>query len=116
MTEKENIYQLKKIVSSDFDKFEEFSSLTNSDISTLEEFKLFLTENLSDLMAKNFDKVLKILYQIDINEIKVREVMYSDNNYKASLLADLIIERQLQKVKTREKYKRKNIKDLLDKN
>ncbi len=116
MTEKEYIYRLKKIVSSDFDKFEEFSSLTNSDISTLEEFKLFLTEKLSDLMAKNFDKVLKILYQIDINEIKVREVMYSNNNYKASLLADLIIERQLQKVKTREKYKRKNIKDLLDKN
>ena len=56
-------------------------------------------------MINNFDEVLKILYQIDINEIKVRDVMHSNNNYKASLPADLIIERQLQKVKTREKYK-----------
>jgi len=116
MTEKEDIYRLKKIVSSDFNKFEGFSSLTDSDISTLKEFKLFLTEKLSDLMAKNFDEMLKILYQIDINEIKVRDVIHSNNNYKASLLADLIIERQLQKVKTREKYKRKNKKDLLDRN
>ncbi len=114
MTEKENICQLKKIISSDFNKFEEFSLLTDSDINTLEEFKLFLTEKLSDLMVKNFDEVLKILYQIDINEIKVRNVMHSNNNYKASLLADLIIKRQLQKIKSREKYKRNSTKDLLD--
>ena len=101
MTEKENIYQLKKNVSSDFNKFEEFSLLRDSDINTLEEFKLFLTKKLSDLMVKNFDEVLNILYQIDINESKVRDVIQSNNNYKASLLADLIIERQLQKVKTR---------------
>ena len=114
MTEKENIYQLKKNVSSDFNKFEEFSLLRDSDINTLEEFKLFLTKKLSDLMVKNFDEVLNILYQIDINESKVRDVIQSNNNYKASLLADLIIERQLQKVKTSGKYKRNSTKDLLD--
>ncbi|MCH7972353.1 MAG: hypothetical protein IH949_00415 [Bacteroidetes bacterium] len=114
MTEKENIDQLKKNVSSDFNKFEEFSLLRDSDINTLEEFKLFLTKKLSDLMVKNFDEVLNILYQIDINESKVRDVIQSNNNYKASLLADLIIERQLQKVKTRGKYKRNSTKDLLD--
>ena len=114
MTEKENIYQLKKNVSSDFNKFEEFSLLRDSDINTLEEFKLFLTKKLSDLMVKNFDEVLNILYQIDINESKVRDVIQSNNNYKASLLADLIIERQLQKVKTRGKYKRNSTNDLLD--
>ncbi len=116
MTEKENICQLKKIISSDFNKFEEFSLLTDSDINTLKEFKLFLTEKLSDLMVKNFDEVLKILYRIDINEIKVKNVIQSNNNYKAPLLADLIIERQLQKVKTREKYKRDSTNNFLDKN
>lgn len=114
MTEKENIYQLKKNVSSDFNKFEEFSSLRDSDINTLEEFKLFLTKKLSDLMVKNFDEVLNILYQIDINEIKVRDIIQSNNKYKASLLADLIINRQLQKIKTRQKYKTTTNKSLLE--
>ena len=40
--------------------------------------------------------------------------MQSKNNYKASLLADLIIERQLQKIKTRGKYKRNSTTDLLE--
>ena len=114
MTEKEKIYQLKKNVSSDFNKFEKFSLIKDPDINTLEEFKLFLTEKLSDLMVENFDEVIDILYQIDINEIKVRDVMQSKNNYKASLLADLIIERQLQKIKTRGKYKRNSTTDLLE--
>ena len=114
MTEKENIYQLKKNVSSDFNKFEEFSLLRDSDINTLEEFKLFLTKKLSDMMVKNFDEVLNILYQIDINEIKVRDIIQSNNKYKASLLADLIINRQLQKIKTRQKYKTTTNKSLLE--
>ena len=65
-------------------------------------------------ILKNFDEVLKILYRIDINENNVQKVIHSKNKYKADLLADLIIERQLEKIKTRQKYKSKTSDDLLN--
>lgn len=103
--DKENLSQLKKAVSSDFYNYKEFSLLPEADLNTLEEFKIYLTEKISELMVINFDGLLKILYQIDINEIKIKNVIHSNIKYKASQIADLIIERQLQKIETRQKYK-----------
>jgi len=110
---KENIALLKKAVSSDFKKFKEFTPLSEEDINTIDEFRKYLSEKLSELMKKNFDGVLEILYRIDIDENKVKNVIQSKNNYKADLLAELIMERQLQKIETRQKYKNKDGKNLL---
>jgi len=101
--EKENLSQLKKVVSADFNKCKEFSLLAETELDSLEEFKIYLTEKISELMINNFDQLLKILYQIDINEKKIKDVIHSDDNYKASSIGDLIIERQLQKIETRKK-------------
>lgn len=111
--DKENLSQLKKAVSSDFYNYKEFSLLAEADLNSLEEFKIYLTEKISELMVKNFDGLLKILYQIDINENNISNVIHSDNNYKASLIADLVIERQLKKIETRRKYKEDKNKNLL---
>lgn len=112
--DKDNISQLKKAVSSDFYNYKEFSLLAEEDLSTLDEFKIYLTEKISELMVKNFDGMLRILYQIDIDDIKIKDVIHSENKYKASMIADLIIERQIQKIETRRKYKESKNKDLLD--
>lgn len=112
--EKENITQLKNAVSTGFEKFDEFTLLTEKDFNTIDELRKYLSEKLSALMIKNFDEVLKILYRIDINENNVQKVIHSKNEYKANLLADLIIERQMQKIKTRQKYKSSNDLGLLD--
>jgi len=112
--EEENIFQLKKAFSSDFNKFDEFSLLSEKDFNTLDELRKYLSEKLSDLMIKNFDEVLKIFYRIDISENKVKKVLLSENEYKSVLLADLIIERQMQKIKTRQKYKNSKGSNLLE--
>ncbi|PIW69635.1 MAG: hypothetical protein COW08_06085 [Ignavibacteriales bacterium CG12_big_fil_rev_8_21_14_0_65_30_8] len=111
--DKENLSQLKKAVSSDFYNYKEFSLLPEADLNTLEEFKIYLTEKISELMVINFDGLLKILYQIDINEIKIKNVIHSTNDYKAPLIADLIIKRQLQKIETRKKYKENKNRNIL---
>jgi len=97
--DKEKLSQLKKVISSDFYNYKEFFLLAESDLNSLEEFKIYLTEKISELMVRNFDGLLKILYQIDINENKISSVIHSDNNYKASLIADLIIENSFKKLK-----------------
>ena len=113
-TEKENITEIKNVVSTDFNKFDEFTLLSETDFNTLDELRKYLSEKLSNLMIKNFDEVLKILYRIDIPENNVQKVIHSENKYKANLLADLIIERQMQKIKTRQKYKSSKGQNLLD--
>ena len=69
--DKEKLSQLKKVISSDFYNYKEFFLLAESDLNSLEEFKIYLTEKISELMVRNFDGLLKILYQIDINENKI---------------------------------------------
>lgn len=65
-----------------------------------------LTDRIKKLMATDFDRFLNSLYRIDVNESKVHEVLYSkDKTQIPEKLADLIIERQLARVKTQILYK-----------
>lgn len=66
-----------------------------------------LARYLNDLMATDFNKLVAILYRIDIAQEKVIAAL-ADNTEKESAgqtLARLIIERQLEKVITRRKYR-----------
>jgi hypothetical protein len=57
-------------------------------------------------MENNFEKLQNIMYRIDVNQQKVHELfLTSDTSEYPSLLAGLIIDRQLAKVKTRRYYK-----------
>jgi hypothetical protein len=83
----------------------------NFDLETLNDFKLFretLIQRLDYLVNRDFEKLLWILYRIDVKEQLVKDVLSDKENLNpAETLADLIIQRQLQKVQTRIKYKGK---------
>ncbi len=73
---------------------------------SLEEIKRFLKERIIVLMEKNFEKFLNTLYRIDLPENKVEQIFSKEPSEKIpELIADLIIERQIQRIKTREIYK-----------
>ena len=84
-----------------------FESLLNfNDVLSLEELKKYLVEKIALMMEKNFDLLLSSLYRIDIDEDKVKELF--SGKIKENIpdgLAALIIERQLQKLYYRNKYK-----------
>lgn len=67
---------------------------------------------INELINKDFHSLIQLLYRIDVNEKKIR-LYLEENSDKdaASVLADLIIERQLQKIESRKKYTYKNNAD-----
>ena len=66
--------------------------------------KEFLSKRIAELMIKNQERFFNTLYRIDINENKVAKVLNTSKNIPDDL-ADLIIERQLQRLKTQMLYK-----------
>jgi hypothetical protein len=64
---------------------------------------------INELINKDFHSLVQLLYRIDVNENKIRTFL--DQNTErdsAIILADLIIERQLQKVESRHRFSSKN--------
>jgi len=104
--EKNKVNEIVKIVEKDFLVSGDVSLVPSSDLNTLEEFRSYLTAKLKFLLEEKFETLVNVLYRIDISEEKLSELFSVQNkdNIPASL-ANLIIERQLQKVKLRNLYK-----------
>lgn len=69
--------------------------------SLLNELAVFI----NDLIINDFSQLVQILYRVDISEKKLKQLL-SDNADKDAgrLIAGLIIERQLQKINSRQQY------------
>ena len=69
---------------------------------TLEEIRKGLVERIIHLLNVNPEKLMSILYRIDVSETRVNEIFaHAMPPDIPEQLADLIIERQLQKARTR---------------
>ncbi|WP_456424999.1 hypothetical protein [Rhodocaloribacter sp.] len=75
---------------------------------TLDDVRAFLTEKIAVLLDRNPGMLMSILYRIDVAERKVTAVLttYSPEAIPPAL-ADLVIERQLQKLRIRRHYREK---------
>jgi hypothetical protein len=102
------------------DQNEQLASLINKDLGNQEEGMLIplngldlnmIREKLAILiehmMQDNFEKLCQAMYRLDISESKFHLIMtakpFSEIPY---FLADLVIEREMQKVRTRMMHKR----------
>ena len=64
---------------------------------------------INELIDSDFQKLLNLLYQLDVPEQKVINVLRENTDANAGkLIAGLIIERQLAKIKTRQEFRRDN--------
>lgn len=83
-----------------------------------QELSLTLPENISfetllnavagcirPLMGENPGKFISLLYRLDISEQKVRALLGKDHGDSAQAIARLIIERQMEKEKTRRLFR-----------
>jgi Asp-tRNA(Asn)/Glu-tRNA(Gln) amidotransferase B subunit len=76
---------------------------------SLNELKQKLSLHINHLINHDFEKLVSLLYRIDINESKLKQLLQQKQGADAAgTIADLIIERQLQKIKSRQEIK-KNI-------
>ncbi len=75
-------------------------------VSTINELKDKLSQLISYLMEKDFERLLQAMYRLDIDEKKFWIILEGSEREKISLeLADLVIQRELKKLETRQKYK-----------
>ena len=59
------------------------------------------------LLENDMHRLLNAMYRLDVSEAKFHQAMQSDSKEDAAFrIADLIIEREMQKVKTRLHYKK----------
>lgn len=105
MDEKQPVSEIVKFVEKDFLIGENISLIPAAELVSLEEFKKYLTEKLKFLLDEKFDILVNILYRIDISEKKLSQLFSGKNRDSIpAALADLIIERQLQKIRLRKLY------------
>ncbi len=64
-----------------------------------------LAKYINTLLQNDFNRLVTYLYRIDVSEQKLKTLLQQNTGKNAGdVIADLIIERQLQKIKTRRQY------------
>jgi hypothetical protein len=80
---------------------------------SLDEISERLAIYINDLISNDFEKLISLLYRVDVSEKKLKNMLNENKDTDAGkIIADLIIERQAQKIKTRNEFKKRdNIND-----
>lgn len=74
-----------------------------------EELQSMLAIYVNDLIQHHFEKLVSLLYRIDVSEAKITSLLQLEPGTNAGdIIAALIIERQLQKIKTRQQFKQQD--------
>ncbi len=73
---------------------------------TEEELIQAFAVHLNDMIVHDFSKLVTALYRIDVSELKIRQTLKDNPKADAGrIIAHLIVERQKQKIKTRELFR-----------
>ncbi|HLS29684.1 MAG TPA: hypothetical protein VK021_02385 [Flavobacteriaceae bacterium] len=72
-----------------------------------------LAAHLEHLINNDFNGLLSILYRIDVSEEKIKRALAQKKNTESAgeTIANLLVERQLTKLKFRAEYKKKHQSD-----
>jgi len=71
---------------------------------SMDELKVKLAFHINHLINHDFEKLVFFLYRIDVDETKIKQLLdRTEGENAAGLIADLVIERQLQKIKSRQR-------------
>ena len=76
--------------------------------------KQILIEKINDLINNDFQKLVSILYRMDVSEIKLKQLLNENARTNAAIIiVELMIERQAEKIRSRQQFNKsdKNISD-----
>jgi hypothetical protein len=76
---------------------------------SFEELQGKLAVHINDMIQHHFEKLVSLLYRIDVSEAKIKSLLQQHPNEDAAkIIAALIIERQIQKIKTRQQFSQRD--------
>lgn len=79
---------------------------------TAEELQNRLAIYINDLIRHHFEKLVSLLYRIDVSEAKIKLLLQDQTDKNAAdIIAALIIERQLQKIKSSRQFSQPDTRD-----
>jgi hypothetical protein len=82
----------------------------------MKELHNLLSGYINQLIEKDFQRLIQLLYRIDVNETKLRQILKENPDKDAApIISDLIIERQTQKINSRKQAGRPD-SDEIDEN
>ena len=74
--------------------------------SNFEELQLLLAIHINHLIQTNFQKLVFALYRIDVNEARLKQLLEQNpGEDSGKIIGELIIERQVQKIKSRQQFR-----------
>ncbi len=76
------------------------------DMRTEEELQAWLTEYCNDLLKRDFPALVQLLYRVDVSEHRLKYLLKMSGGVDAgATMANLMLERVTQIVKSRKKYR-----------
>lgn len=77
--------------------------------ASYDEIRTQLSEQVNYLIQSDFQRLVVLLYRIDISETKLKTLLKENPDQDAgNIIAELIIERQLQKIKSRQQFSQRD--------
>jgi hypothetical protein len=68
-----------------------------------------LADKINELITNDFQQLVSVLYRVDVSETKLKRLLQENPGTDAGLLlADLMIERQLQKLRSRKQFRQRD--------
>lgn len=84
-------------------------AITISEKISLEELHSQLAIHINQLILHHFEQLVSLLYRIDVSEAKIKSLLSRQSNENAgNIIATLIIERQVEKIKSRRQFRQQN--------
>lgn len=105
--EEEKYLILNDLISKDLQLDEQEALISGDEKPDLNTLHKKLAILVAYLLENDMHRLLNAMYRLDVSEIKFHQAMQSDSKEDVAFcIADLIIEREMQKVKTRLHYKK----------
>jgi hypothetical protein len=72
---------------------------------SIEELKLALSVYINHLIINDLNKLMQILYRVDVSEKTLKTNLQNQESDPGSIIAEMIVERQLEKIKTKKQFR-----------
>ena len=100
-----NIEDIQQEVFESFEIDGQLLPVVKNDEEKFQAFRNLLIARIEELAEKNIDKLMWLLYRVDVSERKLHATLkQTPPEQFAPVIADLIIERQIQKIKSRNEF------------
>lgn len=87
-----------------FEIDEQLLPVTGNDEEQFRAFRSLLIRRIDELIHYDFEKLKWILYRIDVSEKKLSDTLQHSEADAATIIADLIIQRQIEKAESRKHF------------